>query len=179
MTIETTYLVGDAEPFDETLRYYFSSNWVPSETNDITPVFLSPHGKDSQAADLENGISQADINSKKASALIVFQSTEHIPIPSNNNLSKTIETPIGITIYGRSKYEIFLLINHINDIILDNMPSGNFRIKKSDGIQDSAIAYFKQTEGVKFSQPLVQDKEGHVFISSGSLTCMSVKTKTS
>ena len=59
MTISITYLVGTKEPFDETLRHYFSTNWVPSETNYITPVFLSPHGKDSDTADLNVELSQA------------------------------------------------------------------------------------------------------------------------
>ena len=178
MTIEITYQVGDKEPFEETLRYYFSSNWDPSETNSITPVFLSPNGKDSQTADLDEEISQADINRKKASALILFESTEHIPLTTASNLSTTIETPVKITIYARSKYEAFLFISHINDIIQDNMPKGSFRIKKSDGIQDSAIAYFRQRKGIKFSQPAIIDKKGHVYISTGSLSCMWIKTKT-
>ena len=71
-----------------------------------------------------------------------------------------------------------LFINHINDIIQDNMPNTSFRIKKSDGIQDSAITNFKQRKGVKFSQPLIKDKDGILHISTGFLSVMSIKTKT-
>ena len=178
MTISITYLVGTKEPFDETLRHYFSTNWVPSETNGITPVFLSPHGKDSDPADLNVELSQADIENLKASGLILFQTTEHIPLSNASNDQTTIETPILITAYARTKNEMSLFISHINDIMHENMPNSSVRIKKSNGTEDSAIAYFKQRKGIQFSQPQVKDKEGFVYISTGFLSCMWVKTKT-
>ena len=102
-----------------------------------------------------------------------------IPLESASNAYRSIETPVKITVYARSKYEMFLFLNHINDIIQDNMPKTSFRIKKSDGIQDSAIANFRQRKGIQFAQPLIQDKEGFVYISTGFLSCMWIKTKTS
>ncbi len=171
--------MGNAEPFDETLRYYFSSNWNPAKTNSVTPIFLSPHGLNSQVANLDEGISEADINSKMADGLILFQSTESITPDNASNAYRFIETVVKVIMYGRSKYELFLFIEHINDIIQDNMPKTSFRIKKSDGIQDSAISSFKQRKGIKFSEPLIQDKDGHVFVSTGNLSCRHIKTKIS
>jgi len=179
MTIDTTYLVGIDEPFEESLRYYFSSKWVLVETNNVTPVFISPNGLNSQAANLAEELTEGDINSKKADGLIMFESTEESPLDAPSNLSTTFETPIKITIYARSKYEMGLFQRHMNDIIQDNMPNGLVRIVKSDGAQDSSIAYFKNRKGVKFSRSLIQDKDGPVYSSTGSLSCMWIKTKTS
>ncbi|MCV0398549.1 MAG: hypothetical protein K5785_00985 [Nitrosarchaeum sp.] len=181
MTIETSYLVGDPEPFDETLRYYFSSNWDDSKTNDVTPVFLSPHGKDSEAANLAKEISQADIKGLKAKALILFETTENrldLQRSSAGKLRNGKASVVQITIYSRTKHEGFLFAEQINDIIQDNYPNTATRIKKSGGSQDSAIVSFEE-KGVTFSEPLVQDKEGLVYVSSGFLTCQWQKVKTS
>ena len=177
--IEITYLVGSSEPFEETLRHFFSTKWDPTKTNNITPVFLSPNGIDSQAADLTQEVSQTDISSKKASGLITFESTEEIPLDAPSNLSTTFETPIKITVYARSKYEMSLFQRHINDIIQENMPNGNLRIKKSNGTEDSAIAYFKNRKGIRFNRPPLTEKDGYVYLSSGTISCMWIKTKTS
>jgi len=177
MTIEVTYLDGDKEPFEETVRSFFSRLWVNTETNNITPVFLSPNGINSEEADLTEEISQADINAKKASGLLLFETNENITRESIGNDNRTIESPVQITMYARSKYEMFLFIDHINDIIHENQPSSSTRIKKSNNTEDSAIAWFKERKGINFSKPLIVDKEGFVHISTGTLTCMWIKTK--
>ena len=177
MTIEVTYIEGNKEPFEETVRHFFSRLWNKVETNNITPVFLSPNGIDSLPADLTKEISQADINAKKASGLLLFESTDNSTRESIGNDSRTIESSVQITMYARSKYEMFLFIDQINDIIHENQPSSLVRIKKSNNIQDSAIAWFKERKGVYFSIPLFVDKEGFVLISTGTLTCMWVKTR--
>ena len=181
MVIETIHQIGSMEPIEETVRYYFSSNWDPFQTNSITPVFLSPHGKDSQTADLVNEISQADINASKAKGLILFQTSENAVTPkgsSVNNQVKAKLTTVLITMYARTKYESLLFAEHMNDIIQDNMPKTSFRIKKSDGIQDSAIASF-EGKPITFSVPQLIDKKGFVHISTGFLICRWSKVKIS
>jgi hypothetical protein len=179
MTITITYLSGAMEPFEETLRRYFASNWTRANTNNVLPKFISPNGIDENQADLSKELSEVDVNALQSEGLILFDSSESIPVRdiASNDISH-YETPVKITIYGRTKYEIFLFQNEINDIIHENSPSTATRITKSDGSANSAIAYFKQRKGVAFSTPALIEKTGNVYVSTGSLSCMWVKTIT-
>lgn len=145
----------------------------------MLPRFISPNGIDTDKADLQKELSQVDVGALQSEGLIMFDSSQTIPIQNkpSNDITE-YETPIKITIYARTKYEMFLFQNQINDIIQENQPNTSTRITKSDGTANSAIAYFKERKGVTFSTPVLVDKSGNTHVSTGTLSCRWVRTKT-
>ena len=143
--ITDNYLVGDPEPFDETIRALISRDWDDANTETVTPKFLSPHGRDSGTADFTSTIStnawMKDINKD----LIRFKQQETLPYsqaqPSGNKWFMMVTT-INIDIFAERPNRYFLFDREINRIIQETIPNNSVRIKKSNNTQDSAIHTF-------------------------------------
>ena len=181
MTIVTIHLQGKPEPFDETLRHFFASNWDDTKTNNVTPRFISPNGIDDKEADLGEELKQVDVGALQTEGLIAFETANNRIDPtlsSAGNIARGKASDVLITIYSRTKYEGFLFAEQINDIIQDNLPNTDTRIKKSNSTEDSAIMNFEKN-GVGFAEPRLQDKDGHVYVSTGTIVARWSKIKTS
>lgn len=145
MTITDNFLVGAAEPFDETIRALISRDWNAANTETVTPKFLSPHGRDSDAADFTSTIStnawMKDINKD----LMRFKMTDTIRFaqaqPTGNKFFMMLST-IAIDIFAERPNRYFLFDREINRIIQETIPNNAVRIKKSNNTDDSAIHTF-------------------------------------
>lgn len=179
LTITITYLEGDPEPFDESIRYLIASNWDATKANDVTPAFLSPHGYGTNEADIDNPISNTDIKIKKVGGLIMMESLNNLHNANWSSASKNRTgklTEIQFTIYARTKWEAFLFQEEINRIIAVNRPNTAVRISKSSGAEDSAIASFEEGE-ISFTDPeFVDSQKGQVLMSQGVLGVQWQKT---
>jgi len=145
MTITDNFLVGDPEPFDETIRAFIARSWTAANTENVTPIFRSPHGLGSAAAVLTTKTSAnawvKDINKD----LIRFKQIDTIRYgqaqPSGNKFFMMLTT-VNINIFAERPNRAFLFDREINRIIQENIPNNSVRIKKSDNTDDSAIHTF-------------------------------------
>lgn len=178
-TVTITYLVGSQEPFDETIRHLIARNWDATKTNNVTPIFLSPHGSATNAANISTPISNTDIKINQANGLILFEQQNNLHDVRRSSASKNRTGKVGevlITIYSRSKFEAFLFQEEINRIIAVTLPNTGTWIKKSDNINNSAIASYENHE-ISFSNPeSIDEQSGHVLISTGIIGVQWQKT---
>ncbi len=178
MTITDQFLVGPAEPFDETIRAFISRLWTSANTENITPKFRSPHGVASDAADFTTKMSanawMMDVNKD----LIRFKQVETLrqDLASGNKFVALVTT-VDIDIFAERPNRYFLFEREINRIIHENMPSNNVRIKKSNNTDDSAIFTFDRLY-VEFLKIGDFEKGGIRYQWAGELGIMWQRTKT-
>ena len=145
MVITDNYLVGDPEPFDETIRALIARDWTDANTETVTPTFLSPHGRGTATADFTTKLSanawMRDINKD----LLRFKQVDTIRYaqaqPTGNKFFMMLTT-VNIDIFAERPNRYFLFDREINRIIQETIPNNSVRIKKSNNIQDSAIHTF-------------------------------------
>lgn len=146
MTITDQYLVGNPEPFSETLRKWFFDLWVNAKTDNVKPKFMSPHGVDGAVADLTKSVSSTDWQAFINQDFIRLKQVGQIPTNDKTGGLGQVRSiyMVHIDIFSESANRQYLFGKHINDIIHDNMPNNQNRINKTDG-QTSAIATFDRT----------------------------------
>jgi len=145
MVITDNYLVGDPEPFDETIRALIARDWTSANTEGVTPIFLSPHGRSTTVADLATTISANAWMKNINKDLIRFKQVETIafePFQPSGNKSYAMLTTVNIDIFAETPNRAFLFDREINRIIQETIPNNSVRIKKSNNTDDSAIHTF-------------------------------------
>lgn len=179
MVVTDIYLVGNPEPFDETVRRLIANLWDNTNTETKTPIFRSPHGKDAAVADLTKAVSanawMKDINKD----LIRFKTSDSVRFPqaqpSGNKFVYMIDT-VTIDIFGNFPNRAFLFAREVNRILLENQPNNSVRIKKSNGTQDSAIHQFDR-QGIDFTEITEVEASGIVYQLAGELGCVWQRNK--
>ena len=145
MVITDNYLVGDPEPFDETIRALLSRLWDDTNTEGVTPTFLSPHGRASATADFTSTIStnawMKDIN-KDLIRVKQIDTIRYAQAQPSGNKFFMMLTTVNIDIFAERPNRYFLFDREINRIIQENIPNNSVRIKKSNNTDDSAIHTF-------------------------------------
>ena len=180
MVITDVFLVGDPEPFDETIRGLIGRSWTPGNTDSVTPKFRSPHGFGSGVADLTKTTKvnawMKDINKD----LIRFKQVDTIRYdqaqPTGNKFFMMLTT-VDIDIFAERPSRYFLFDREINRIIQENIPNNNVRIRKSNNTQDSAIHTFDR-QVVEFAKIGEFGKGGIQYQWAGELGCVWQRNKT-
>lgn len=179
MTITDNYLVGSPEPFDETIRFLIATDWLSANTESATPVFLSPHGRSTDAADYTTKVSanswMMDINKD----LIRFKVTDTIRYdqaqPSGNKFFMMLTT-VEIEMFAERPNRAFLFDREINRIIQETIPNNSVRINKSDG-SNSAIHTFDR-QVIEFAKVGSFEDSGIVYEWIGDLGIVWQRIKT-
>ncbi len=179
MAITDVYLVGDPEPFDETIRAFIARDWLSANTEAVTPKFLSAHGKDTDAADFTTKLSanawMKDINKD----LIRFKqvdTTRYAQAQPSGNKFFVMLTMVNIDIFAERPNRYFLFDREINRIIQENIPNNSIRIKKSDNTNDSAIHTFDR-QVVEFTKIGDFAEGGIRYQHAGELGCVWQRNK--
>jgi len=177
--ITDNYLVGDPETFDETIRALMSRLWTAANTESATPVFLSPHGRASAAADYTSKTSATawmkDIN-KDLIRFKQMDTTRYEQAQPTGNKFFMMLTIVAIDIFAEKPYRAFLFEREVNRIIQENIPNNSVRIKKSDNVNDSAIHTFDR-QVVGFIPIGAFEKTGIVYQKAGELGCVWQRNK--
>ena len=169
MTVNTIYLQGSIEPFDETIRAFIARKWDSTNTLGVTPAFASPNGAGKDEADYSDDLTKNDMASMQVDGLILFEAVEQQFVSGGRGKSgKTMNTRINITIYGVDRHHLFFFMQEFNRIMSEFRPHTGLRITKSNDSQDSAIAYFDRDQ-ITWARPKNIEDSTHVVISTGQL----------
>lgn len=148
-------LQGAWEEPEETLRAWFKSKWNPAQTGGKTPIFRSPQGTDSEDASLATErleVAWKDGHDKEN--LIVFN--QRGMSQKRNDTAGNHVVPlvyhVYVDIFAEDTQLAGLFARHINDILQDNFAVDLTPIKKSNGIENSAIVTFDE-EQIEFTNP--------------------------
>lgn len=178
MTITVENLAGDMEGFDETIRHLIARNWTSGNTEDVTPTFLSPHGRSTDASSATEAVSPNAWMMHINGDLIRFK--ERNTVRNNpgslGNIIVQLITTVRIDIFAETNYRKLLFAEEINRIIFENMPRQTNRIKKSDNTNDSAIATF-DTQQIEFAEIGSFEDSGIVRFMQGELGCLWQKRR--
>ena len=180
MTIITKYLVGPPELFDETIRFLIASNWNAVNTNNKTPIFISPHGQGTNVAVTTKSKTGHSWDMKKNKDLIRFKQTETNRSPDRNQGGDEVIRLLSIVtidIFGQTPHRAFLFQEEVNRIIQETRPNQSTRVLKSNGTQNSAIAIFDRTI-IDFLEIGEFSKVGINHQLAGELGCIWQKQKT-
>lgn len=174
-----TYLQGDVESPDETLRHFIARNWTAENTENVTPVFLSPQGQGTEPADDERRIAGQNFRALQKKNAVIFKRTDTVAngADSWNNDRSSINYIVTIDVFAESSSKAMKFTEEITNILFDSLINNTNRIVKSNNTEDSFITRFDRSSIDWLRVGEIEDV-GVTEQYSGEIGCLVEKSRT-
>jgi hypothetical protein len=138
MTQTYEHLAGNWEEITVTLAYWFNAKWSSVVGYPTVPKFYSPSSFTSESTSAyPNGVKEYGVFFNEGDSI------EDSDFHTVDDSVTAIKTDIIIDTNFRTPSESSGVRRHMNSIINEFYPKHSTRILKSNGTENSAIAYFK------------------------------------